>query len=380
MQGDVYTSLPPRIIDVNQEEIYAEVGNAIYILNEDRCEEGYTASSGLSVLSNVQDDILYIAVQTSFQGNMLECFRMSDRTLLWNYVINHPSPHAASHIAHSLVYFCEGSHVVALHKSTGKPHWQCRIGTPLSALSKIDDKTLYVVAQDEEISLYAINSDDGSVRWRTSLPSLFYMPLIAPIIGQQTIIVGSQTGCLTFRKSDGSFIWQYSDAPIINGIGTDNGQICLCHPIYEPKIVEVYSPTAKFSEKKELITLFREIDGTLLWKHVLTDEKGIKFSFSTSPLMRGEMLYIVAKETEGNALLVFSTANGSLLWSYRSGETVLSMPFIKDNTLYIGSNDGYAHALQADSGTFLWKTFVTTSFGIEIHVSPMILERTSKAT
>ena len=174
-------------------------------------------------------------------------------------------------------------------------------------------------------------------------------------------------------------MWQYSEAPIIHGIGTDNGEICLCHPIYEPRIVEVYSPTAKFSEKKELISLFREIDGTLLWKLALADEKGITFRSPTPPLIKNGILYIVAREPQGNVLLAFATANGTLLWSYCSGETTLSMPFIKDNTLYIGSNDGYAHALQADSGTFLWKTFVTTSFGIAMHASPMILEHTPKA-
>lgn len=44
-----------------------------------------------------------------------------------------------------------------------------------------------------------------------------------------------------------------------------------------------------------------------------------------------------------------------LLWTFKTGRAVKSSPVIADNTVYIGSNDGYVYALALDTGSNFWR-------------------------
>jgi eukaryotic-like serine/threonine-protein kinase len=46
---------------------------------------------------------------------------------------------------------------------------------------------------------------------------------------------------------------------------------------------------------------------------------------------------------------------GSLLWHYQTGGSVQSSPEVAGGVVYIGSDDGYVYAINAGSGTVLWR-------------------------
>lgn len=55
-----------------------------------------------------------------------------------------------------------------------------------------------------------------------------------------------------------------------------------------------------------------------------------------------------------------STATGSIIWSTDIGSSIrLSSPAVVDGIVYIGSNNGSVHALDAASGLMLWSTSPT---------------------
>jgi outer membrane protein assembly factor BamB len=79
-------------------------------------------------------------------------------------------------------------------------------------------------------------------------------------------------------------------------------------------------------------------------------ESGCVISFaqakSTSALFIGS--------ADGN-LYALNVADGSKLWSYKTGGAVNSSPLFDGGNVYFSSNDGYLYALKASSGTLLWR-------------------------
>ena len=50
------------------------------------------------------------------------------------------------------------------------------------------------------------------------------------------------------------------------------------------------------------------------------------------------------------------------VWSFGTGDNVVSSPVVADGTVYVGSSDGYEYALDGASGAFRWRTFLGTTF------------------
>jgi outer membrane protein assembly factor BamB len=366
MQDTNVVNSPPKVIHIVQKDIYVMVGNAIYLLNSDVCEKIYAYPGGLFIHAIVQEDIIYINVHIR-EGNVFQAFHINDRVVLWSYTTY--SLFASSHrVAHDFVYVCAEKRVLALHRSDGKPIWSCDIDTSLSPLSIVKDSTIYVVSYGEKNFLYAINTSNGVVRWRTPLAFIPAKKSIAPLVGLETVILCTKFGCAAFSSSDGLPIWHYQDAPIVSMIGVGDGKICLGYPLQKnPQVKQIDSQTHILFEKKQCVCLLREDDGALLWKSERDEEeKKIKANVLTSPIIANGIAYVVLSEANGSSLVAFQVDSGLLLWRYQVEEALFSTPCVEGHIVYIGSNDGYVSALHTENGAFLWKTFVTTTYRSEI--------------
>jgi outer membrane protein assembly factor BamB len=87
--------------------------------------------------------------------------------------------------------------------------------------------------------------------------------------------------------------------------------------------------------------------------------------------------YLQNQQRQGanQAETTLSTANASQLtrlWSFKTGSAVAASPTIVGNTVYVGSWDGFEYALDASSGTVLWKTFTGTTPGCGSNGTPGI--------
>ena len=73
-------------------------------------------------------------------------------------------------------------------------------------------------------------------------------------------------------------------------------------------------------------------------------------------IVNNQQLYYVFK----NAPVKSNPATFSTLWSYQTGNWVVSSPALSPDgkTLYVGSVDGYLYALSAKKGSVLWKVFL----------------------
>src|SRR5690349_2898587 len=67
------------------------------------------------------------------------------------------------------------------------------------------------------------------------------------------------------------------------------------------------------------------------------------------------------QRTAAGADTLISTSNASQLglkWAFQTGGPIAASPTIVGNTVYVGSWDGYEYALNATTGSLIWKTFL----------------------
>jgi outer membrane protein assembly factor BamB len=370
--------LPPNVARVAQNDVYTWVGNAVYLLNSGVCENVYTSSDGFITHAVVRDASVYTCAYSS-KGAVIQVFDMHDRVVMWSYTTDgffYPS----LRVSNDFVYVGEERRVVAFRRHDGKQVWSCDTGSALAPLSLGEDDTLYVVAKDENDYLCAIDGNNGLMKWRTPLTFLPHTGLIGPLVCAQAVIVCSQFGCVAFRLSDGSLMWQYQDALAVAMMGVGDGNVCLGYPVQKnPQAKHVDGRMTVVFDKKQCICMLSEIDGTVRWQSAWDEKEMIRENVLTSPVIVNGVAYIVVSEAKGSFLAAFKADNGSMLWSYRAGETRFSTPWVEGNVIYIGSDDGYVSALDAENGAFLWKTFVTTSYGVGVRSANLKLFREGDA-
>ena len=72
---------------------------------------------------------------------------------------------------------------------------------------------------------------------------------------------------------------------------------------------------------------------------------------SAAPTVADGVVYVGSNDHRVYAL---DAATGNELWSFATGEVVVSVPTVVDGVVYVGSNDNHLHALDADTGEKLW--------------------------
>ncbi len=63
-----------------------------------------------------------------------------------------------------------------------------------------------------------------------------------------------------------------------------------------------------------------------------------------------------------------NTTTGNVVWSYATGQDVLSSPALLGEVVVVGSHDGHVHGVDAATGRQLW----TVPTGSGVHAGPAI--------
>lgn len=382
---------PPTVRHVVQDNIYIQVGGKIYLLNEKSCEMIAKIVEAGGIYATFHSGMLY-TIPHAFSAPVLRALHLHDRVTLWEYADDNLLA-APPRATKDLVYVYVGTKILALHQTDGSPIWSCLVGTPLSHLSAIEDETIYLVAKEEQVFLYAIGSNNGTIKWRSPLD--FIPRKVDGLLVSKNVITlcSSSGGLFSFNASDGALTWKHQDTPVVAKIGTKHGKICTIAPFNRQKWPDGHAPTSRprladghmpFDTRQMLLNVEKMLrirtllddDGTLLWQKEFADPGAeVRSDILTYPVITADVFYLVLREAEGALLCAFAADSGTLLWQYSAGEAHLSTPLLSDQIIYLGSNDGYVHALHRETGALLWQTFVSTSYRSGVSSKGMVLKR-----
>jgi outer membrane protein assembly factor BamB len=115
------------------------------------------------------------------------------------------------------------------------------------------------------------------------------------------------------------------------------------------------------------ITAFDTVTKAIKWQYLTG---GIMYS---TPTIKNGIVYI---NCDDNFLYAVNALTGTLVWRYQqdtpsSGGGNYSSPTVVDDVVYFGSLDGYVYAVNAVSGVLKWRTLNTA--GSRYHSSPSVV-------
>ncbi|MCA9943487.1 MAG: PQQ-like beta-propeller repeat protein [Anaerolineales bacterium] len=78
--------------------------------------------------------------------------------------------------------------------------------------------------------------------------------------------------------------------------------------------------------------------------------------FETNPLIVGDTLYAGNRDGKMYAITISGPNTGQLAWSYQTGGPILYSAAYSNGVIYFASNDSFAYALNATTGSLVWKS------------------------
>ena len=268
------------------------------------------------------------------------------------------------------LFTSDGTAVYAVGVESGRELWTrqltARLWTSVLAVNGgPGDLTLFVARdrirepnddsnserEPDDARLFALDGDDGSIRWTAPLDRPMYGSLAAY---GDLVCGGGEFGVSAFDAATGERRWhadleaRATDPAVGDGsvvVGSDVG------------VVHALNPK----------------DGREQWTFELPnageeeDEAGIR----TSPAIADESVYVAA--TDGN-LYALSAATGDSRWVFDGGSRLTCSPTVvgtgDDAVVYVGSGQGNVFAVDADDGTMRWSHQLTD----RVETEPVVVD------
>ncbi|MEW5947732.1 MAG: S8 family serine peptidase [bacterium] len=245
-------------------------------------------------------------------------------------------------------------------------------------------------------NLYCIDQNTWTQIW--TVPLAGGIPYRSPVAANGAVYVLNNGGILYKRNLDGTPVWQYSPASgygvgystlaatsdsvyyvSYNFSGLDGEVIALndadgsekwppLNILYPSQYVSIAVETVGATEMLFVGKRRHDIDklrymavnastGAIVWEQEVVIIGGS--SFRGSPVVEGNALY--ALEESGN-IVKFDATTGSVIWVHDLGQWVYGDMAYRDSVLYVGTIDGYVHAI-LDSGLTSSELWVSEKFG-----------------
>lgn len=283
--------------------------------------------------------VVYVCASTGGANGYLYAFNARDGSLRWRtqtgcWTVDIPfADYALPLISNGVVY----SGLYAVRASDGHALWKSHID-----LAKEGELMLLQVANGmvfacTEGAVYALNTQDGAIRWR--YPSQAFFDVGGPLsVSNQVLIVGTA----------GSVSQPQTSA--IYALNAQNGSLLWYHLMGDYVGASFLNNVVYVSSRDQYLYAFNPTTGKILWRH--------QFSYPVynSALALNKTLYL---NIDGaNAL---DSASGKILWhqSLGSSQSVDFLPsVVVDGVDYLvkvdGSGNSTVYALNASNGAEHW--------------------------
>jgi outer membrane protein assembly factor BamB len=255
--------------------------------------------------------------------------------------------------------------VYALNANDGSVRWSYQTGGAIKSSPAVSNGILYIGSTDN--SLYALQTSDGSLLWSFKTGrSIEASPLV---VNGLVYVSSDDTVFYALNAQTGALVWKYGNPGLNFSQATPtyaNGEVYFsttavyaADALTGANVRTVGAPPSGYGDLLVVngvlyvsngngIQAFDVSTGTLLYT------QNSIFAPSSSPVVVNGILYI----GDGTPSYVdaLDAATGSILWRTHTGSVIQSKPVIANGILYIGSDDRYVYALKASDGTFLWRS------------------------
>ena len=220
---------------------------------------------------------------------------------------------------------------------TGKRVWEQKLDSfPTRRIKKVNNQLLVVTASQ---SIYAINSESGSVNWvydSNAGEGLTIRTLSAPTVHQDRVYYGISSGeVVALNLKTGDHIWThnpgFSEARFHDVVG---------------EIYIINNGKALLITRYDGIMTALDVDNP---KQSVWD-KPIKLSSITDSSFRHNTIYV---GTHNGYIYAYNPSNRQQLWKNHIGVSVSSIT-AGETKLYVSSTQGRIAALDISKGELLW--------------------------
>ena len=293
------------------------------------------------------------------------------------------------------VYVVSGKGVVqAYNAQSGKEMWHQALDTPIAGGVSVAQHLAVVSSRHGDI--YALSTRDGHVIWQKNINGVVLAP--AAISKQAVFVKTINDNVLALSAADGKTLWSDAGNPpslVLRGGG-------------QPQLFADYLAVGTAAGQ---IQVYKQSDGSKLWSQQIAEPKGSfdierMVDVTVAPIITGDALYAAA--FQGN-LVGYSLKDGSELWQHKlsayTGMTVdathlyisaangdlyafnktdgvsnwkltalyargITAPALLADTLIVGDEQGYVHAINKSTGRFVARQRATTK---TIRSAPVIV-------
>jgi outer membrane protein assembly factor BamB len=302
-----------------------------------------------------------VVADTAADGNQSTVIALSSAGghLLWQRTVTSYFPVLLG-ISNGIVYTRQQASVgnpgaastfSALDLTTGNPLWQLTIsGTDGVAGGLPIESNGILYLETGNGGLYALQATGGAILWHIAgsfRPGPPVSPIyLEPILANGLLYAGGSEAVTAYRPSDGSVVWRYRNT--ITG------------PIFGPFLPQpvLVSGVLYVAMASDVIAL-RAVDGSLLWQ---VRAEGA----SEGPMLVGNGVLI----SNGQTVYALRMSDGSKVWQapyVQTGGRIIGPVGNAEAigtggtgyVVYLGSDDGIVHALDAATSHQLWQYVIT---------------------
>lgn len=275
--------------------------------------------------------------------------------------------------------------------ATGYLPWEGGINPPLNLVwkRKLDETGSFrgtpVICQDTIYltggnTLFALNKNDGSVKWTFEADDMVYTPAVA---GDMVYVGSNDHFIYALNKDDGTKVWEYETyqiveaAPIVAegtvvvvscdgyvyGFNAQTGYLRWKsfiggHPYNNP----AYSDGIVVVPRANYIYALDINSGSLLWYY--HDEERVRVILKTTPVIVDGIIYQGVMEdnsiNDPGKVAAFDLFTGQLLWTWdTAGDHVVAPVTITEDRIFASTYyDGIIYCLDRHTQEKIWEAFL----------------------
>jgi outer membrane protein assembly factor BamB len=224
---------------------------------------------------------------------------------------------------------------VAAYGEDGKLRWQTTVSSEVLGAPQVADGIVVVRSGDGRIA--GLSAADGKRLWlyERIMPALVVRSNAGVVIRHGTIYAGYAGGKLVaISLASGNAIWEAT-------LSEPSGNTELERISDITSLPRVDDQTVCAVSFQGRIGCFDAAQGTLLWSHDLSSEKGLA--------MQDKYLYVT--DAQGEVLAVDKNSGSSVWKNDQLFMRGTSAPCVLGDFLVVGDYEGYLHALRRDDGS-----------------------------